>query len=286
MVLGFLPKTKQPTYIGGTIMKKSKITWGLMGVGLLVLSLAVPVTAMAGQELRYSSSAQVFEAFENSRLNTFTQETGIAVDLFVASSQSCVYRLLQDMTDVASSVRPLSQREKDFGLVATPFAKDPLAVITHQSTPVDALTTEQLQMLFSGNVTNWKEVGGPDLAVTLVVPGEQTGAHKNFRRQVMHHQDVHHDYMTYTSTRVLEAIESLPAGAVSFISRGAQITHPKVKVLKIDGKTPGDADYPYYQMFSLVTKGDPAGTVKACVDFIKSGKGRALILERGMLPVE
>ncbi len=54
----------------------------------------------------------------------------------------------------------------------------------------------------------------------------------------MHHNEVQYHYMTYTSTRVLEAIESLPPGAVSFISRGAQITHPKVKVIQIDGKNP------------------------------------------------
>lgn len=267
-------------------MKKAMLASGLMSVFCLVLSLTVPITAAAGQSLRYSASAQVFEAFDNARLDAFTKDTGIPVDLFVASSQSCVYRLLQDMTDVASSVRPLSLREKDFGLVATPFAKDPLAVITHQSTPVDNLTTEQLQSLFSGNVTNWKEVGGPDLAVTLVVPGEETGAHKNFRRQVMRHNDVQYHYMTYTSTRVLEAIESLPTGAVSFISRGAQITHPKVKVVQIDGRKPGDADYPFFQVFSLITKGDPAGTVKVFVDFARSGKGKALIIERGMLPVD
>jgi phosphate transport system substrate-binding protein len=267
-------------------MKKSMAATCLMSVLFLVLSLTGPMSASAGQTLRYSASAQVFEAFENARLITFTQDTGIDVDLYVGSSQSCVYRLLQDMTDVASSVRPLSQREKDFGLKATPFAKDPLAVITHQSTPVDALTTEQLQSLFSGNVTNWKELGGPDLAVTLVVPGEQTGAHKNFRRQVMHHNDVQYDIMTYPSTRVLEAIESLPPGAVSFISRGAQITHPDVKVIQIDGTKPGDTDYPFYQMFNLVTKGQPAGTVKTFVDFITSEKGKALILQRGMLPVE
>ncbi|MDT8379456.1 MAG: substrate-binding domain-containing protein [Desulfotignum sp.] len=267
-------------------MKKSMFASCLMSVLFLVLSLNVPMAAAAGQTLRYSSSAQVFEAFENARLDAFTNDTGITIDLFVAASQSCVYRLLQDMTDVASSVRPLSQREKDFGLVAIPFARDPLAVITHKSTPVDALTTEQLQSLFSGNVTNWKEVGGPDLPVTLVVPGEDTGAHKNFRRQVMHHNDIRFHYMTYTSTRVLEAIESLPAGAVSFISRGAQITHPKVKVLQIDGTKPGDTDYPFYQMFNLVTKGEPAGAVKQFVDFTKSEKGKALIIERGMLPVE
>lgn len=201
-------------------MKKSMFTSCLMSVLFLGLSFNMPMNASADQALRYSTSAQMFEAFENARLNTFTQDTGIAIDLFVASFQSCVYRLLQDM------------------------------------------------------------------AVTLVVPGEDTGAHKNFRRQVMRRNDVHYDYMTYTSTRVLEAIESLPPGAVSFISRGAQITHPKVKVVQIDGRKPGDADYPFYQMFSLITKGEPAGTVKEFVDFTKSDKGKTLIIERGMLPVE
>jgi len=267
-------------------MKKSMFASCLMSALFLVLTFNVPMNASADQVLRYSASAQVFEGFENARLDTFTKDTGIAVDLFVASSQSCVYRLLQDMTDVASSVRPLTKRENDFGLKAVPFAKDPLAVITHQSTPVDALTTEQLQSLFSGNVTNWKEVGGPDLPVTLVVPGEDTGAHKNFRRQVMRHNDVRFHYMTYTSTRVLEAIESLPPGAVSFISRGVQITHPKVKVVQIDGRKPGDADYPFYQIFNLITKGEPTGAVKQFVDFTKSEKGKTLIIQRGMLPVE
>jgi len=129
-------------------------------------------------------------------------------------------------------------------------------------------------------------VGGPDLPVTLVVPGEDTGAHKNFRRQVMRHNDVRFHYMTYTSTRVLEAIESLPPGAVSFISRGVQITHPKVKVVQIDGRKPGDADYPFYQIFNLITKGEPTGAVKQFVDFTKSEKGKTLIIQRGMLPVE
>ena len=268
-------------------MRKILHASGLLGLGFFVLSLIVPMTAAAdGQGLRYSTSAQVYKAFEDSRLKTFTQDTGITVDMYLASSKFCVYRLLQGMADVASSVRPLSQQEKDFGLEAIPFAKDPLAVITHKSTPVDALTAEQLQMVFSGGVANWKEVGGPDLPVTLVVPGEDTGANENFSRQVMDYQEISYDYMAYTSTLVLEAIESFSPGAVSFISRGAQITHPKIKVLSIDGKKPGDADYPYYQVFYLVTKGAPAGTVKTFVDFIKSDKGKALILERGMLPVE
>lgn len=268
-------------------MKNAIRVTSLWVMGLFLLGAIVPLTwATSAPTLRYSCSAQVYEAFENSRLDAFTQETGIAIDLFVASSDSCVYRVMQDMTDVASSTRAIYQRHKEHGLIEIPFCKDPLAVITHKDATVDSLTVGQLQQIFSGGITNWKEVGGPDLAITLVVPGVETGAHKNFRRQVMQHQEIQYDYMAYKSTRVLEAIEALPLGAVSFISRGVQISHPKVKVISIDGQKPGDEAYPYYQNFYMVSKGAPTGSVKAFIDFIKSEKGKSIILERGMLPID
>lgn len=268
-------------------MKKTMRLSSLLVAGLMMLWAIVPMgVASAGQGLRYSCSAQVYEAFENTRLDIFTKETGIDIDLFVAASNSCVYRVMQDMTDIASTTRAIYKRHKEHGLVEIPFCKDPLAIITHKSTPVDNLTPGQLRQIFSGGITNWKEVGGPDLPITLVVSGEDTGAHKNFRRQVMIHKEIQYDYLTYASTRVLEAIEELPAGTVSFISRGAQINHPDIKVLGIDGKKPGDKSYPYYQIFYLATKGEPAGSVKIFVDFIKSKKGRSMILERGMLPID
>ncbi|MBU8909827.1 MAG: substrate-binding domain-containing protein [Desulfobacterales bacterium] len=256
----------------------------LIVAGLLVLWTIVPLTAAtADQGLRYSCSAQIYEAFENVRLDAFTKETGIPVDLFVASSNSCVYRVMQDMTDVASTTRAIYQRHKDHWLVETPFCKDPLAVITHKALSVNNISTGQLRQIFSGGITNWKEAGGPDLPITLVVPAYDTGANKNFRRLVMRHKETTYDYITYKSTRVLEAIERLPAGAISYISRAAMITHPDIKALSINDQKPSDDSYPYYQIFYMVTKGEPTGSTKLFIDFIKSEKGRALIKERGML---
>ncbi|WP_022666430.1 substrate-binding domain-containing protein [Desulfospira joergensenii] len=242
--------------------------------------------ANSEQGLRYSCSAQVYEAFENSRLQLFTAKTGIPVDLFIASSNSCIYRVMQDMTDVASSTRPIYRRHKDYGLIEIPFCKDPLAVIVNKALPVDELTSDQLRGIFSGSIANWKEVGGPNLKIWLVVPHADTGAHKNFRRQIMKHKDIQYDYMTYKSTSVLDAVEGLPIGAVSFVSKGAQVIHPEIKVLSIDEKKPGDSDYEYYQIFYLISKGKPAGSIAKFVDFIKSKEGKSIIKERGMLPME
>lgn len=253
--------------------------------GFLVFGTGVtPAGASAGRGLQYSCDSQVYEAFEDIRLTAFTRETGIPVDLFVAASNSCIYRVMQDMTDVAGTARPIYPRHKDFGLLEIPFCRDPLAVITRSTVGIDNLSTDQLRSIFAGRIDNWKAVGGPDLPITLVIPGKKTGAHKCFRRMVMKHKDMPYDYLTDTSARVLEAVETLPPGAVSFISRGARVSRPGVKVLRIDGKKPGDKTYPYYQVFYLVSKGAPTGSVKAFAEFINSRKGQSIILERGMLP--
>ena len=266
-------------------MKKAICRVGLIIFSLWVSWAIVPVMVTADQGLKYSCSAQVYEAFEGTRLKAFTKETGIPIDLFVASSNACVYRVMQDMSDIASSTRAIYQRHKDHGLLEIPFCKDPLAIITHKAITLDNLSTEQLRQIFSGVITNWKEVGGGDVPIILVVPGNDTGAQKNFMQQVMKHKEIKYDYLTYKSTRVLEAIEGLPVGAISFISRGAQISHGNIKALTIDGKKPGAENYPYYQMFYLISKGEPTGSIKAFADFITSEKGRSIILERGMLPI-
>jgi len=57
-----------------------------------------------------------------------------------------------------------------------------------------------------------------------------------------------------------------------------------VKTLKIDGVDPKDPDYPFYQLFSFVTKGKPSGPVKQFVDDVLSGEGKKIMVDEGMTP--
>lgn len=253
---------------------------------LVFFSIMFGSEVLADQKLRYSCSAQIYSAFEKERLAEFTAQTVIKVDLHVGSSHACTYRLIADFADISSTTRELYRRHRDYGFVQVPFAKDQLAIIIHKGCAIENISEEQLQNIFSGDVANWKEVGGPDLPVTVVVPGDNTGAHKNFRRQVMKHKEIKYNYMTYRSTRVFEAIETLPCGAVSFISAGAAGVNGMVKTLKIDGKSPSDSGYPYFQIFYFVTKGTPSGATREFIDFAKGKKGKSIIEKHGMTPVD
>lgn len=265
-------------------MKKTIIKASL-AIIVVSFTMGLVFMAMAAPPIQYNCSSQIYEAFTKSELEAFTKATGIPVNLVIASSNSCVHRVMKGMSNIGSTTQCIYKHHKKQGLIEIPFCKDPLAIIVNKALAVEKLTRVELEKIFSGSITNWKGLGGPDIPITLVIPNRDTSVYKNFRRKVMHNKDVQYDYSIQKPNRVFEAIESLPTGAVSFISRGAQIRHQNIKVLSVEGKKPGDREYSLCQIFYLVTKGQPKGATKIFVDFIQSDSGQSMIRDNGMLPI-
>jgi phosphate transport system substrate-binding protein len=246
----------------------------------------LPASAVTAQEVvKYSCSNQVYAAFSKEQIEAFTQATGVKVELKAASSGSCLNNLGRGFSNIASIARQLHERHQVYGYRQFPFCKDPIAVVARKECGVDNLSEEQLQDIFAGEIANWKEVGGADLPVMIIVPGVDTAAHKNFRRQVMKRKDIEHDFMAYDSTMVIDAVTYFPCGAVSFISQGAAVQHKELKVLKIEGRSTTDKEYPYYQIFYFVTRSEPEGNLKKFIDFAYSEEGARIIKKNGMLPI-
>ncbi|MGA3086428.1 MAG: substrate-binding domain-containing protein [Thermodesulfobacteriota bacterium] len=263
---------------------KRRVTWFAMVVATIMVSWAMPFTAKAQEKLRYSCSAQVFEALEKERIQAFTKATGIEVDLYVASSSVSIERLMSGLSDIASMPRGGTYPLKEGGYAETPFSKDPLAIIINARGRLTNLTEEQLRGIFSKKITNWKQLGGPNETIILVVPGRNTAAYENFGHLAMKQKEIHHDIMTNLSTTALEVVKRFPA-AISFVTLGAIGKAGGVKTVKINGFSPKDKGYPYFQEFSFVTKGKPAGAAKTFVDFTLSEKGKEIIEKRGMIPI-
>ena len=250
---------------------------------LLCLALMVPA-AQAKSALRLSCSAQINDTLGQKALDTFTAQSGIPVELYVSTSGAAVYRLMNEFSDLAASVRPLYYRHKESGYVEIAFCNDPIAVIANSSCKVGNLTHDQLRGIFNKRITSWKEVGGPDKPITVIVPGKSTAAFKNFDALVMRRSEILYDFMSYKSTRVIEAVQKLPY-AISFIAQGAVSGQTGLNRIEIDGVLPGNSDYPYMQTFYFVTKGEPAGAAKEFIDFIRSEKGIAMMKAKGVLPI-
>jgi phosphate transport system substrate-binding protein len=239
----------------------------------------------AQEKLRYSCSSQVNEAFEKERLELFSKATGIDVELYVSSSSVAVNRLMSGQSDIASMARGGVYPFKEGGFMETPFGKDPLAIIINARNRLVNLTEEQLRNIFNKKIINWKQLGRTDEMIVLVVPGKNTAAYQNFGHLALKRKEIDYDIMTNLSTTALEVVKRFPA-AISFVTQGAIGKAGGVKTVKVNGSSPKDKGYPYFQEFSFVTKGKPAGAAKTFIDFALSEKGREIMEKRGMIPIE
>jgi phosphate transport system substrate-binding protein len=241
--------------------------------------------AGAAETLTLSSSAQVYEAFRGEYLEVFQKKTGVVVDVEVVSSSSAVLRLSNGASDVAATAEGLHRRFKAQGMREFPFCRDALVVITNVRNPVQNLSEDQLRGVFSGAITNWGQVSGPNLQIRVISPDKETAAYKMFSGMVMRGIDIDYYVLTARSTVAAEVTRKF-TGAVSFVNQGAlQRRAGAAHAVQIDGRGPGDPGYPYYEIFSLVTRGRSEGPVKEFVDFAFSEEARRIISARGMKPI-
>ena len=257
-------------------------------VGLLVagfcLALAPSLAiAQTGQPLNLCSSAQVAEILVNTGIiDDFTKATGIGVDLEVTTSEAAVGRLAANLCNLALTAQRLDLRYQSQGFIEHPFLKDALAIIGNVKTTVDDLSPQQIRGLFSGVIKNWKEVGGADLPVVVVIPAKETALYRNFSRMVMEGEDVAWDIMTARSTNVHEVARRFN-GVISFVNYGTTQGKPEgARVLKVNGLSTSDPKYPYFQVFSFVTKGQPDGAIKKFVDFMGNSDNTKKFSEFGV----
>ena len=262
--------------------KKHLISFGQFVLCLLVcFSAASP--GHAQEALRFSSSAQLYDIIQQKALDDFTAQTGVKVDLFISSSEAAMNRLYNQVCDVAGTAEHINYSLGDYGYKETPLCEAPLVVITNNATSIENVTEDQLRDVFSGNITNWKALGGPDQAIVVVVPGKDTAALKNFSQLALKRFDIRYDIMTYRSTMVVEVVRHIP-GSISFITKGSNTRDASIRILKVNGYAHTDALYPYFQSFSLVTKGTPGGAAKSFIDFMTSDKARSALTANGIFP--
>jgi phosphate transport system substrate-binding protein len=159
-----------------------------------------------------------------------------------------------------------------------------LAIIVNARCKISNITEEQLRNIFNRTVTNWKELGGANETIMLVVPGKSTAAYENFGHLVLKRNVIQYDIMTNQSPTAIEVVKRFPA-AISFVTQGAIGKAGGIKLIKVNGLAPRDKGYPYFQEFSFISKGKPTGTAKVFVDFALSDKGKEIIGRRGMIPV-
>lgn len=261
---------------------------GMMIVSAILAGVVVANTeASAIEGIHYDGSSQIYWAFVKDSAGLFTKETGIKVTAEDRKTQDAVPSLVSGRCNVGGLARKLKLAEKaqSQDLMEFLIARDCMAVFVPANSKVDNLSLQDVKKIFSGETTDWKDLGDGPGPIQVVIPQIKTASCVNFREQVMGEAPfAKSSIITETAGAVLDAAKG--KRSISFISFGAVSKVGEFKVLKINGKHPSDTAYPVAQEMYLATKGQPAGDVKKYLDYFLKGAGRDFIKKEGLFPAQ
>ena len=220
---------------------------------------------------------------------TFESENaGVEVTYNPTGSGSGITAVAEGRCDIGLSSRNLKDAEKEQGLVGTVLAYDGIAVIINPENTVEDLTVEQIAAIYTGEITNWNEVGGIDAEIVLVGREAGSGTRGGFE-EIVGVEDACQYRQELTSTGdVITAVSQNP-GAIGYASLAS--VKDTVKAIRVGGVAPSeetvkDETYAIQRPFVLVTKADTelTGAAKAFFDFITSEAAREVITAAGVVP--
>ena len=218
----------------------------------------------------------------------FEAENGITVTYNATGSGAGIQAVQEGRCDIGLSSRDLKDEEKANGLEGTVLAFDGIAIIVNPENPVSDLDVETIAKIYTGEISNWKEVGGNDAEIVLIGREAGSGTRDGFE-SITDTEDKCKYRQELTSTGdVITTVAGNPA-AVGYASLAS--VKDTVKALKVDGVTPSeetikDGSYVVQRPFVLVTKKDATLSESASkfFDYITSAEANDIISGAGVVP--
>ena len=214
-----------------------------------------------------------------------TANSGVTVNYNPTGSGSGITAVQEGTCDIGLSSRALKDEEKSAGLKETVLAYDGIAIIVHPDNPVSDLSIDQIAKLYTGEITNWKDVGGKDAEVVLIGREAASGTRDGFE-SITGTKDKCQYRQELTSTGdVITAVSQNP-DAIGYASLAS--IKDSVKALNVDGVTPSEAtvkdgSYKVQRPFVLVTAEGKtlSPAAQSFLDYATSSEAASIIAKAG-----
>lgn len=186
--------------------------------------------------------------------------------------------ILQGTLDAAAMARAAKDEEIAQGVVYAEFGQSGVAIFTHPDLGLTGLTKEQAQGIFSGEIANWAEVGGPDQMIVLCVRDEEDSSTKSLRTAVFGDTPFPESALVQTSQANMQAVVAATTGAVGFGAWPAAVAEKAgVTGLTLDGVAPGDPANPMVTPVGIGVMQARQADVQPLIDWLLSENGRAAL---------
>ncbi len=245
-----------------------------VAIAALVFGFSVSATALpvfADTSLTIAGSTALLPLAKDAAGVYQTQHADVKISVSGGGSGTGLNQVAAKAIDIGDSdiVAPAGSTLTDNKVAVIGFA-----VIVDPKLGVKNLTKKQIQGLFNGQITNWKQAGGPDQKVVVVNRTRGSGTRVVFEKTVIAPEKVTETGLTEDATGTVISVVGQTPGAISYAAFSG--THGKpITEVSIDGVAPTDDNiitgkYPFWSYEHMFTNGPPTGAVLAFINFVKS----------------
>jgi phosphate transport system substrate-binding protein len=236
-----------------------------------------------------------------------SEHSGVRISVTGGGSGTGIAALINGTVDIANASRKIKEEElteaKSNGVDPIEFivARDAIAVIVNPENPVDKLTLKQISSIYSGRISNWKDVGGEDRPIVRLSRETNSGTHVYFLETVLRLGDKENKTLFSTDTLLLPSSEGIISevrqnpNAIGYDGLGYVPKDLKVVAIAKDAggayvlpsiATVNDKSYAIARDLYMYTNGQPTGAVKDYLDWIISPEAQAIVAELGFVPAK
>ena len=274
----------------------TKIMYAAIIVALIAAQMVASEMAFAGgRTLVLTGSTTVLPIAQLCAEKFMDQHPDVNISVRGGGSGVGIAALIDGTCDIAMASRPMKTKElksargKGINPLATVIAKDGIAIIVHPSNPLSEITLAQLKDIYTGKISNWKDVGGKPGKIVVISRDVASGTFEVFKKIVLKGAKTRADALMLASNKAVATTVEKTPGAIGYVGLG--YISSKVKALAVDGVEPTketvvSGKYKLARPLYLYTDGKPMGLAKEFIDFVLSPEGQKIVDKIGFVPVK
>jgi phosphate transport system substrate-binding protein len=210
----------------------------------------------------------------------------ITIDVQGGGSTAGVQATINRTVDIGMSSRELKDDEKVLNKIV--ICHDGIAVVVHKDNPVRALTLDQIRGIFSGSITNWRQLGWVNRKIDAVSREEGSGTRGAFEDLVMKNKEIDDGTMVQDSNGSVKEVVATDVYAIGYISMG--LVDEKVKPVSINGIHPSieairSGKYKIVRPFLYLTNAEPNKRAGRFIAYVLSRDGQRILKNEGLVGV-
>lgn len=171
-------------------------------------------------------------------------------------------------------------------LASTTVAKDGIAIVVNPGNSITNLTAQQARDVFSGKITNWKDLGGPDAEIDVISREEGSGTRSSFDKLVLNGEKLCPKALFQNSNGTIREAVASDLSSIGYVSIG--LVNEKVKAVSFDGVAPTNENvkkgsYHLSRPVYFLTKGEPTPAAKRFIDYVLSEAPQKMLEKEGLI---